>query len=142
MSQRPLQLLHSFLILTLMQQNVTNYNIIKVIAAYNNSHICYESKFCAHSPLGPLLHKNLYWNNVKNSLSKNACYPLERINNKRQQQDLRDAVKIGNHKSDKTNLPILIKMIRAKVSRGVQLRLILFLRYPTHAWHHPTNNNQ
>ena len=95
-----------------------NYDLTKFIDAFSNSHMAYGSEFRNHAILDKLLHKSPHWPDVKRSLSKGTRYPLERINNRRRHQDLQDAVKGGNHKSAKTNLPKLIEIVDGEVQWG------------------------
>ena len=58
---------------------------------------------------------------MKLSLSKGAKFPLSRLNNKRRLEDLKCAIKRGNHKSAKTHHTILNKMVSTEVQQGFQL---------------------
>ena len=98
-----------------------DFDMAKVIAAHPNSHLSYGSEFRAAQTLEPLLEKSPFWNEVEKSLTKGARYPLERISNKRRLADLKDAIKRGNHKSAKANLPILQDKIEKEAKAGFQL---------------------
>ena len=126
-----------------------NYDLTKVINAFSNSHMAYGSEFRNHAILDKLLHKSPHWLDVKRSLSKGSRYPLERINNRRRHQDLQDAVKRGNHKFTKTNLPKLIEIVDGEVQRGFQLPItvasvfkIPHARMHRTVRHGQTNNNR
>ena len=97
------------------------FDMTKVISAFPNSHISYGSKFRPASILEPLLHNSPHWSDIKNSLSKGAKFPLERISNARRKQDNEESIKKGNHKSAQENLPILKKLVSKEVSVGFQL---------------------
>ena len=98
-----------------------DFDMTKVISAFPNSHISYGFKFRPASILEPLLHNSPHWSDIKNSLSKGAKFPLERISNARRKQDNEESIKKGNHKSAQENLPILKKLVSKEVSVGFQL---------------------
>ena len=99
-----------------------NFDITKTIAAFPHSHISYGSEFRNPTALEPLLNKHPFWPSVKQSLSKGAKFPLSRLNNKRRLEDLKCAIKRGNHKSAKPHHTILNKMVSTEVQHGFQKR--------------------
>ena len=80
-----------------------DYDMTKVINAFQDSHIDYGSEFCAPSILEPLLQRSPFWTEAKKSLTSGAKYPLTRINNRQRIADLHAAICRDNRKSAKEN---------------------------------------
>ena len=102
-----------------------NYDMTRVIGAHPNSNISYGSEFRSISTLAPLLHRSPFWNKIKSSLSKGARYPLERISNTRRRKDLEEAIVQGDHKSARSNIPVLTKLLKKDVHLAFQLPITI-----------------
>jgi hypothetical protein len=92
--------------------------IIKTLHAQRDSSCGYGSKFCKAETLRPLLHIHPNWPQFKRLLNKGSDWPLDDIEDRDREEDVKEALTFSNHKGASSKPDLLSSLVRNDVVYG------------------------
>jgi len=98
-----------------------NYDLTRVIAAHPNTELSYGSEFRSPESLQPILQSHRHWNYIKSSLTHGVKAKFKKLSNSTRLDDLKAALKRGNHKSAKSWDADLMNLVTKDVQFGFQM---------------------
>ena len=99
-----------------------DYDMEKVLKDYSNNNVISPgSEFRETHLLGPLLHSHPYWIDFKNMMENGVDCEFEPIDEDQHMNDLKAALKRGNHKSASSKQDLLESLVADDIKCGFQV---------------------
>jgi hypothetical protein len=92
--------------------------ITKTLHAQRDSPRGYGSEFCKAKTLRPLLHIHPNWPRFEQLLNKGSDWPLDNIEDRDREEDVKEALTFSNHKGALSKPNLLLSLVRNDVVYG------------------------